>query len=100
MCEEMFFQPVAFCLFEIAALDQNNIRRGKRRAQLEPTLLLICGELRHRLSDARQLLRWCQSVRTLRQDSFAELSFEASDPHHKKFVEIVRGYRQEAHTLK
>jgi hypothetical protein len=80
--------------------DQHNIRCGKRWAQLEPTLLLVCGELRHRLSNARQLLGWSQSVRTLRQDSFAELSFETSNPHHKKFVEIVRGYRQKAHTLK
>ena len=58
MCEEMFFQPVAFCFLEITALYQHNIRCRKRRAQLEPTLLLVCGELRHRLSDARQLLGW------------------------------------------
>src|SRR5262249_6469454 len=43
MCEEMFFQPIALCLFEIAALDQYNICRGKRWAQLEPPLLLVRG---------------------------------------------------------
>src|SRR5262245_51697411 len=100
MREEMFFQPVALCLFEIAALNQHNIRCSKRWTQLKPTLLLVCGELRHRLSNARQLLGRCQSVRALRQNSFSELSFEASNPHHKKFVEVIRGYRQEAHTFK
>jgi len=96
----MFFQPVAFRLFEIAALNEYNIRCGKHRAQLKPALLLISRELRNRLPDPRQLLGWSQSIGALCQDAFAELPFEASNPHHKKFVKVVCRNRQEAHTLK
>src|SRR5215510_13976100 len=100
MCKEVFFQPVAFRLFEITALNQHNVRRSKHGPQLEPAFLLVSRELRNRLSDACQLLGWSQSVRALRQDAFAKLSLEASNPHHKKFVKVVCRNRQKAHTLK
>src|SRR5262249_25307903 len=99
-CEEMFSQPVAFLLFEIAALNKHNVGRSKQGSQLKPAFLLISRELRNRLSDACQLLGWSQSVRALCQDAFTELPLEASNPHHKKFVKVVCRNRQEAHTLK
>src|SRR5262245_37533424 len=100
MREEMFFQPVAFRFFELATLNQHNIRSRRHRPQLSPAFLLICREPRYRLSNACQLLGWSQSIRALCQDAFTELSLEASNPHHKKFVEVVRRNRQKTHTLK
>src|SRR5262249_27702571 len=99
MCEEMFFQPVAFRLFEIAALNQHNVGRSKHGSQLKPALLLISRELRNRLSDACQLLGWSQSARALGQGAFTELSLESISAGHERGVNAGCRNRQEAETL-
>ena len=99
MGEEMLLQPGAFRLLEVAAFDQRHAGRGQRRAQFQPALLLIAGELRHRLADARELLVRRQPVGALVGDALAHLTLEAGDAHHEEFVEVVGRDRQEAHPL-
>ena len=81
------------------AVDQHDAGLGQRRPQFQPALLLIAGELRHRLADAGELLVGGEPVRALGRDALAHLAFQAGDAHHEEFVEVVGRDRQEAHPL-
>ena len=82
-----------------AAFDQRHAGGGQRRPQFQPALLLIAGELRHRLADAGELLGGGEPVRALGRDALAHLALEAGHAHHEEFVEVVGRDRQEAHPL-
>ena len=69
--EEALLQPGALGLLEIAAVDQRHAGGGQRRPQFQPALLLIAGELRHRLADAGELLGGGEPVRALGRDGLA-----------------------------
>ena len=72
---------------------------GQHLAQLAPALLLIAGQRRDRLADARELLGRRQPVRALGGDARAHLALEAGDADHEEFVEVVGRDRQEPHPL-
>ena len=81
------------------AVDQHDADCRQRRAQFQPALLLVAGELRHRLADPRELLGGGEPVRALGRDALPHLTLEAGDAHHEEFVEVVGRDRQKAHPL-
>jgi hypothetical protein len=95
----VLFQPIALRLLEIASIYKHNICGSQRWAKLQPALLLIARELGNRFANAAELLGRGEAVRTLSQDTLSLLAFEPRNPHHKKFVEIIRGYRKEPDTF-
>src|SRR5215813_8322583 len=99
MREKVLFQPIALRLLEIASIYKHNICGSQRWAKLQPALLLIARELGNRFANAAELLGRGEAVRTLSQDTLSLLAFEPRNPHHKKFVEIIRGYRKEPDTF-
>ena len=100
MGKEIFLEPNLFRLGHVGAIHQHDAGIGERRAQLAPLRLLILDQNRHGLGNADQLLGGGQALRTSGVDAFSHLRAEAGDAHHKKFVEIVGGDRQELQSLK
>jgi hypothetical protein len=99
VAKEILFQPVPLGLLQMRAIDQRDADRGEFRPELDPALLLVACERRHRFADARELLGGREAVWALRHDALPHLTFQAGDAHHEKFVEVVGRYRQEAHPL-
>ena len=99
MREEALLQPDALGFLEILAVHQNDIGLGERRPQFQPALLLIAGELRHRLADPRELLIRGEPVRALGRDALPHLAFQTGDAHHKEFIEVIGRDRQKTHPL-
>ena len=99
MREKMLLKPAAVGFLDVAAVNQNDAGSCKLRPQLDPALLLVARELRHRLADTRKLLGGRQAVRTLGKNALAQLTLEAGDAHHEEFIEVVGGDRQKAHAL-
>ena len=60
---------------------------------------LVVRELRYRLADARKLFSRRQAVRTLGENTLAELALETGDAHHKEFIEVVGRDRKKPHAL-
>src|SRR6185437_856703 len=97
--EEMLLQPASLRFLDVGAIDQHHAGPRKLRPQIDPTLLLVAGKLRHGLADTRKLFRGSKPIRALRQNALPHLAFKTGDTHHEKFVEIVRRNREEAHAL-
>ena len=97
--EEVVLEPGALGLLEVVGVDQRHALVGQVGAQRQPALLLVAGEDRHRLADARELLDRRQPFRALRGDALPHLALEAGDAHHEEFVEVVGRDRQEADAL-
>src|SRR5262245_2126294 len=99
MREKAFLKPAAVGFLDVGAFNQNNPGGCKFRPQLDPALLLVARELRHRLTNTRELFGRCQAVRALGKDALAQLTFEAGHAHHEEFIEVVGGDRQKSHPL-
>ena len=72
---------------------------GELDAQLAPARLLVAGERRDRLGDARELLGRREPVGASGGDAGAQLALEAGDADHEEFVEVVGRDREEPHPL-
>jgi hypothetical protein len=87
--QKVVFQPGSLAFRELAALDQHDVFLAQVFAQRAPARLLVGREASDRLADADKLLRRGQPIRTLLDDAFAHLIFQACDAHHEEFIEVV-----------
>ena len=63
MREKMLLKPAAVGFLDVAAVNQHDAGSRKLRPQLDPALLLVARELRHRFTDTRKLFGGRQAVR-------------------------------------
>ena len=99
LAKEVILQPGLFLARHLRTVDQHDAGLDEFDAQLPPARLLVAGERRDRLGDARQLLRRSQAVRASGGDAGAQLAAQARHAHHEEFVEVVGRDRQEPHPL-
>jgi len=72
---------------------------GEFPAQFAPPVLLVDGKDRHSFGDADKLLGRSQTIRTAGNNAGPHLAFEASNPDHEEFIEVIGGNRQKPHPL-
>ncbi len=89
LAQEMILEPGLLLFRHLRSIDQHDALLGQRVPQLTPPLLLLARQRRHRLRDARELLRRREPVRRFDRDAGAQLALEAGHTNHEELVEVV-----------
>ena len=87
--EEIILEPRLLGLRHLGAVDQHDVLVNQLLAQFAPARLLISPQRRYRLGDSRKLLGRGQAVRAFGRDAGPHLAFEAGDPDHEEFIEVI-----------
>jgi len=91
--EEMMLEPVAIRVRDAGGIDEPDARLRQVVPQLAPAMLLVAGEHRDGVANLPQLLCRREAIIGRHADALTLLAFQAGNPDHKEFVEVVRGNR-------